>query len=98
MLNMQRRARMKLNKKMDVSTYLDTKEIILKTLLKYDWHDRALHMSQLNIHRRHKSGEKPFSCNFCDKVFSLKGFLSSHMKTHAVGKPFKGIFCCKTIL
>ena len=44
MLNMQRKARMKLKKKMDLSIYLDTKEIILKKLLKYDWHDRALHM------------------------------------------------------
>jgi uncharacterized Zn-finger protein len=38
--------------------------------------------SQLAIHARVHSGERPFACTVCPQAFKQKGLLSRHIKTH----------------
>ncbi len=39
------------------------------------------------------TGDKPFSCNFCDYKFSRQAHLKSHILTHTGEKPFSCDLC-----
>eukprot|EP01084_Bolivina_argentea_P219879 372783_1 len=46
------------------------------------------HPSSLRIHERTLSGEKPFCCQICDKLFGRKDYLLKHMRCHTGEKPY----------
>ena len=52
-----------------------------------------------HIKRQHElvhTGEKPYSCTYCDKKFTQSHSLKSHERTHKGEKPFACDYCDKT--
>lgn len=53
-------------------------------------------LSNLKVHERVHTADRPFSCTLCPKAFTLKGTLTEHMKIHTGEKPFGCSFCEKS--
>ncbi|XP_068597870.1 oocyte zinc finger protein XlCOF6-like [Brachionichthys hirsutus] len=52
--------------------------------------------SQLRVHQRSHSGEKPFRCDVCGKSYRLRELLRDHGHAHSGERPYRCALCPKT--
>ncbi|XP_031639674.1 zinc finger and BTB domain-containing protein 49-like, partial [Contarinia nasturtii] len=64
-----------------------------KSNTKCEFCNYVAYPSQLIVHRRIHTGEKPFICKICAKGFTRTYVLKTHMRTHANKFPFHCSIC-----
>ncbi|XP_052357065.1 protein krueppel-like [Oncorhynchus keta] len=52
--------------------------------------------SELRVHEKIHSQEKPHSCSYCDKAFKQLSNLKLHQRIHSDQKPYACSYCDKT--